>query len=106
MTTHDLAGLCERLLELDTDLGHAIWDRGCQSCALASNTITEAAAAIERLAALATAYDELRAAWTDRQATALHGDRQQYEFCCRRFDDAFDRADAARTALKGAADAS
>ena len=50
-TTPDLAGLCERLRELDSDLGHAVWDRGCQSCALASNTITEAAAAIERLAA-------------------------------------------------------
>lgn len=47
----DYAELCERLRELDSDLGHAVWDRGCQSCALASNTISQAAAAIERLSA-------------------------------------------------------
>lgn len=71
MTTQapDLAGLCERLRELDSDLGHAVWDRGCQSCALASNTISQAVAAIERLSAALQAA-EARA--TDYRTVAIN----------------------------------
>lgn len=90
MTTPDLAGLCERLRELDTDLGHAVWDRGCQSCALASNTITEAAAAIERLVA---ENERMREALVQADLTirSLHGtDQSHVEFI--------------RTALQGASD--
>lgn len=102
MTTPDHAALCERLRRYYSDCTPPRMDYAL-SDGLAF-TLTEAAAAIERLVALVNAYDVLRAAWTDRQATALHGDRAQYEFCCRRFDDAFDRADAARTVLEGASD--
>lgn len=49
--TPEHAALCERLNDMDNDLGHSIWDRGCQSCAIASNAINQAAAAIERLSA-------------------------------------------------------
>lgn len=103
MTPTDLAGLCERLrastalMATTASVRMDVWQDH-------STATLEAAAAIESLVALVNAYDVLRAAWTDRQATALHGDRAQYEFCCRRFDDAFDRADAARTALQGASD--
>lgn len=38
--------------EACSDLGHAVWDRGCQSCAFASNALTEAADAMEELLTL------------------------------------------------------
>ena len=78
----DYAELCERLRDLDSGLGHAVWDRGCQSCALASNTISQAVAAIERLSAalerIAGGFPEVRAphrvtAMRDLARTTLKG---------------------------------
>ena len=47
-----MTDIVERLRDMDSGLSHAVWDRGCQSCALNSNTLNEAAAEIERLRGL------------------------------------------------------
>ena len=44
-STHQREGGSAR--EAVSDLGHAVWDRGCQSCAFASNALTEAADAMD-----------------------------------------------------------
>ncbi|WP_312689588.1 hypothetical protein [Brevundimonas nasdae] len=54
----------------------------------------------DKLREAVEAYDVLRSAWTFRQANALHGDKQKYQWACRRFDEAFDAADKALAALK------
>ena len=51
MQIGEATDLVARLREVDSGLSHAIWDRGCQSCALNSNTLNEAATLIEAQAA-------------------------------------------------------
>ena len=49
--TGEAIDLVARLRDMDSGLSHAVWDRGCQSCALNSNTLNEAATLIEAQAA-------------------------------------------------------